>query len=188
MPVPSDHAPSFTSCVIGYIHCTPSVDSAKLAALLVIVGLQDSMIPLCNISCTSARNTDITQGIHDNHNISQSSKSIKSTSALPSSKCNRLLCGRKKISKRSWSISEHLYPIPLSSKDQIFCNWKPAHPMLCMHAKNNSWGFKCLAINSCRKQHSASWEACKSQITKSSFLRGKNCGLDGSTLQVTLSS
>lgn len=77
MPIPSDHAPSFTSYIIWYIHCTPLVDSGKLAALLVIVCLRDSMIPLYSASCSSARSIDITQRIHDNHSISQSSKFIK---------------------------------------------------------------------------------------------------------------
>lgn len=109
--------------------------------------------------------------------FSKSSQFIKSTS---SSKSNRLPCLRKKISKRTWCISNthtlSWYHYLQKKICLMFC------PVL---SQKQELRFSMPNHNSRSKQHTAIWETHTTQlIPKSCFLRWKDYGLDGSILQV----
>lgn len=110
--------------------------------------------------------------------FSQSLHNSSSLHLLP--KSNRLPCLRKKISKRTWCISNTHTPSCII----IFKRQNMSRSVQCSH-KNKSSGFQCPAKNSCSKQHTATWETHTTQIiSKSCFLRWKDYGLDGSILQI----
>lgn len=146
----------------------------------------DSMNQLYIASCSSARIIDVTQEINDNRNISQSSNSLSLyLRFLPSSTDYHV---SERTYARDLEESQNTYTIYHDVQKKIFCKLRTSSSNAPYACKNRSSCLRCLAINSCRKQHSANWEAHNTQINKSCFLRGTNSGLAGSMLQVTLSS